>query len=61
MSATVGPQDWVKKRPNIFLSGLLWRVFDRSNDKKSHYYSSLVIFKRKCNLIYNPHDGSQMR
>lgn len=53
--------DWVKFRSNSCLLGLWWRVFDRSDDKKSHYYSNLVVFERKYNLIYSPHDGSHLR
>lgn len=47
MSATVGIHDWVKFRSNICLLGLLWRVFDKSDDKKSHYYSNRAVFERK--------------
>lgn len=61
MSAMVDIHDWAKFRSSICLLGFLWRVFDRSDDKKSHYYSSLVVFERKYNLIYNPHDGSHIR
>ena len=51
MSAVVGIHDWAKFRSSTSLLGFLWRGFDRSDDKKSHYYSSLVVFERKYNLI----------